>query len=678
MEETNKQKDLKMPAFPETVADQPGLSQEAGEYRSMLLKRLWGAYWQREQRWEEFNDLTYSQRYFTNVRAARAYIPPRNNPEETEVVTGTTHQKVIALLSILKAYNFEANVIAYDEENQAYIELGKLMEALVHKVLVLDKKDEQQMLQILEFLQQGDVFVNVYYKQEIKNIKKITKEFDGKEVDWTTEKKKVNGKICTRVIPGINMYLGNIREFFLQSQPYAFTLELMSWADAKVLYGEYDNFQYVSYTVKAFANTTTFRDQTGKFFLFSNLQDGFVEVVKYYDKPNNEYQILLNGVMMLPVKVKKGVVEGFPLTYVSPSGEYPIAKGSGEPLSVNFAYSRSIAEDAKVLQEVNDEFLRLMILKTQMSYKPTRANLSGRQLSRNAFGPGKIIDGIRPDQIPVITENTGVTDAEVKAMNMVRTLIDENTAANVMSGDSESGGKSTATEIQTKKQQSMIKLGCRLVGLTSLHEQIAWLIIYLALDRFTRAEEEQIDEITGQIQKKYKDVMLEAPLEDGKKGLKIMRFSPEDANQSSEMTMVEENNLSDVYQKPVRLFYLNPEMMRQTINWIWEINMVPTPEETTELRKAQFKDTVMMIAANPILSQKANWDFIADRIAMNEDLDPEKLFIIQQAAEASSPMDALMGNAAGGPQQTPQIMQQMKNQQPQGNKANLNTLNNNA
>ena len=78
---------------------------------------------------------------------------------------------MLTLLSILKGYNYEANIIAYDEENRAYVELGQLMEDLVKKVLILDDRDEQEVLEILEFLQQGDVFVEVYWKEEIKTKK---------------------------------------------------------------------------------------------------------------------------------------------------------------------------------------------------------------------------------------------------------------------------------------------------------------------------------------------------------------------------------------------------------------------------------------------------------------------------------------------------------------------------
>jgi len=80
-----------------------------------------------------------------------------------------------------------------------------------------------------------------------------------------------------------------------------------------------------------------------------NLEKNMVEVIRYQDKWSNEFMIFINGVMMLPV--------GFPLTAVSPSGEYFLAKGSSHPISWFFAYSKSLGSKSKVDQAVLDELL---------------------------------------------------------------------------------------------------------------------------------------------------------------------------------------------------------------------------------------------------------------------------------------------------------------------------------
>ena len=50
-----------------------------------------------------------------NAKAANAYIPPKKNKTDTRIVTGTTQEKGITLLSALLNYNLEPNISAFDK-----------------------------------------------------------------------------------------------------------------------------------------------------------------------------------------------------------------------------------------------------------------------------------------------------------------------------------------------------------------------------------------------------------------------------------------------------------------------------------------------------------------------------------------------------------------------------------
>jgi hypothetical protein len=98
-----------------------------------------------------------------------------------------------------------------------------------------------------------------------------------------------------------------------------------------------------------------------------------VEVLIYQDKFNDEFQILLNGVMQLPV--------GFPMPWEH--GEYNLVQGHLEPISAFFAYSKSIPDKTFLDQQVLDEMYRLAVLKTQKSFMPPIANYSANILTKS-------------------------------------------------------------------------------------------------------------------------------------------------------------------------------------------------------------------------------------------------------------------------------------------------------
>ncbi len=80
-------------------------------------------------------------------------------------------------------------------------------------------------------------------------------------------------------------------------------------------------------------------------------KEGQVERIRYQDKPNNELQIILNGVLMLPV--------GYPLTAISSDGEYTFIQQNLEPIRHDFAYGKSFIFKNKNLVAVVDEMMKL-------------------------------------------------------------------------------------------------------------------------------------------------------------------------------------------------------------------------------------------------------------------------------------------------------------------------------
>ena len=142
-------------------------SPEEVAYRSYLIKRAENARDLREEEFKEFDDLSYSAWYDSNARAANSYNPPKENKEDTRIVTGTTLEKENTLLSALLNYNLEPNVSAFDKENIELMEVGEVMEDMVLKSRKMENYDEKRPLYYKELLDQGTCFIEEVKTEQI-------------------------------------------------------------------------------------------------------------------------------------------------------------------------------------------------------------------------------------------------------------------------------------------------------------------------------------------------------------------------------------------------------------------------------------------------------------------------------------------------------------------------------
>lgn len=610
-------------------------TEEENKYRWELIRKMTQAQLARNSLHRELNDMDYQTYYDSNLRAANSYIAPKKNPEDTRVVTGTTEEKENTLIAAILNYNLEPNILAFDKEMMEVDELGRNFEDLVRKSRQIENYDEKRVLIYKELLDQGTCFVEEQWVEEDKISKKLenvnwSNNVEVKKIKWTTSDNHVVSGCQTRLIRGDKVFLGNIKEFQMSKQPYAFTVDVMSYAEAEAIYKNWDRWEYVPKKIVRVQPTdaSTYKDWT-----LETVQENFVEVIKFQDKWANEFMIMLNGVMMLPV--------WFPLEAISPSGDYTIAKGDVYPIGQFFAYSKSIPAKTKVDQEVLDEMFKLIVLKTRKSYMPPLANNTGRVLSRKIFNPGEITNQVDPSKIQTIGDAGGVTQSEFNAFEFIKGIVDQKSVSPAFMGDASSGTQ-TATEILELKKQQMMKLGLVIFGVISLEKQLAWLRIYNILTNWTKEQDTKVNDLTGQLENVYKSITVDSEMEDTQMGKKIIQFTP-DANQySPEQIMQEEEMLSENMRMPVRKTYISPEVRK--MKYYWYITINPTEKDSSDLQRVLFKQDVQD-AMTLFWPQALNFGYLMKRFAVLSKQDPEKFFVKNVPA---MPTEAALGGGDNG------------------------------
>lgn len=630
------------------------LSEVEQKQRNDIIQQLNDAYNQRQQTYIELDDQNYDQWYLSNKKAATGYTRPKKNKQDLRVVTGTTREKCNTVVTSLLRYNFDFTIDAYDENDWADRDVGFGLEGLVRKSRKLEEPsyEEKRKMFYNEFVAQGNVFLYEMTIEEEELHKRMKNESvdDLMKMKWT-EDKKITKRCEVDMVPGLNVYLGNIREFYMDKQPFiGLRREIHKW-EAKALYGEWARYEMAMGKKGEEAGTErVLADQGGQEYNdFSILmpQSDYVEEVRYFSMRTNTYQILLNGCPMLP--------EGFPLEYALGVNKYPVVKVDGEPIGRYFAYCRGLASKNKFNQAMIDDLYRTIALKFRKSTNPPMANLTGKILNKSIFYPGTIHKGVDPEKLKPIGDNQAVTGPEFNVFQLVKGAIDESSVSPIFEGNRTPGEK-TAKEVADLKTQSLMRLGMVMVGAIQMEERLVWLRTYNILKNWTAPIDVKLEETRNGIKRKpiYRTESVERELEEGVSGVHMIEFGEELPDK--EQVYAEEKHLTRKKGMEVRKTYLNAKDLA-TLKYRFFVKVIPVEVDHNELESALFEESLGK--AFSIFPTEVNRTYWMGKWAGYKRLDPKKAFI---SGAPPMPMAEGMGapDKTVGAQAKPQISQQVK------------------
>jgi hypothetical protein len=452
--------------------DPPKYSDDEALQIAALQKRMFRAQQARDTKHPEFNDQTYIENYENNERIANTFVKGKKFEGDIMIASGTVEQKLFAVLAEVNRLSLTPQVLAFNEESEELVSLGHAMTDVLFETAKREMDDEKRLQRQVELLKQGHVFIQELWTKRWKAVKDpIDKSTIGKfnGQDFTSRLELAWSGPERNILYGPGVYLGNIREQEMKKQPFIFTHKLTSYDEAKSRYGmkdaegndAWDRWQYVQNVRRqAMTTSSTIDNMQNNAWTMTNVGLEEVEELHYQDKFNNEYQIFLNGVPMLPI--------GFPLSAISPGGEYNIDRQIYQFINPFFAYGRSFVARVKEQSDILDELLRLLIIKTRKSIHPPYANSSGRVISSRVLMPGRITMGIDASSLQAIgQEGQGVISSEFQMYQLLQNNIDENTVSKQFTGQQGKAGQ-TATETNTLQAQAQKVLSLTVWAATML------------------------------------------------------------------------------------------------------------------------------------------------------------------------------------------------------------------
>jgi len=594
-------------------------TEEEKAYRQNLIQELCLARDEREQSHAEFDDMTYSEYYDSNKKADLSYIPPKKNKSDKRIVTGITHEKDNTLLSLLLNLELQPRITAFDESDLLLAELGENVEDLVKKSREIEDYVLKRPLIYREMISQGDVFVEETWRQDYRPDRKLggwkpgDKITDAKFV--VNQEKKCFELAEVNKISGKQVFLGSTKIENIWNQELVATYEEMSRARAEAIYSEWDRWQNVPFSVD---NTELVAHSEGVYrdysWNLSKLDKATVGILKIQKKFSNEYMIMINGVMMLPV--------GYALTEVSPSGEYTLSQGKLEPIP-DFAYSKSQPSKTKVDQATLDEFLKLFIIGFQQARKPPMGNTTKKVLPSSIFDAAKITPDLKPDQLFPLIKNAAIGgQGEFQIYNLIKQGIEDKSINKSFEGGSQTGDP-TATQLQQEKQQQMLKLGLSIDGVVNLERQMWWKRIYTVSTEYTKPIDTKVDKVQNALVNIYRSITVDTNLNDGTRGKKVIEFKTDNLPTEREQKN-EEVAMGKQYGTKVQKVYMNPIAL-SIFRGSFYMQIVPTDKNNDKLAQMLFVNNVRE-SLELFGYESHNLDYIKQRYANVINEDPNRWY----------------------------------------------------
>lgn len=606
----------------------PKYSTTDTEYYGRVLSRLLNAKINRDKIHPEFNNQTYAAWFDNNERLANTVIVRDKTNRDFAVNTGTVEQKLYAIVAEVNRLNLTGQVRAFDVNSEELQELGTAFTDVCDKTAEIEGDEENKLIRQVELLKQGTVFVQDNWVKEYKPNKVVDSKFKGSisSATWTTKLEKVFDGPKRQILYGKGVYLGNIREFDMKKQPFVFTHKVTSWQEAASRYGMKDaegkavweRWEAVPRD-RVFLvtqdNISTYTSVGGGFALTDLMVDQ-VEEIHYQDYFNNEYQILLNGIAMLPV--------GFPLSAITPNGEYNIEKQVLQVINPFFAYGRSFVVKTQALADLLDEVFRLLVLKTRKSIHPPYANISGKVISERSLMPGAITMGLDPQSlVPIGKEGEGATSSEYQMLKELRDAIDRATVSPQQSGMQGKSG-TTAYEVQLLQQQAQKIIALTLFACSMMEKKLTWLRLMHCLAYYFEPIGTKWDEARQDFVNVYRQTSTRTSLSnrgsgtrmiipiDSKEGVtsddvyKSEEYHGIDApSQDEEGKLVPSYSRKDLGMEPIEKIYLDVGMLNNC-KYLFHIEVEPKPKDTSNNAKLMFREELADIQAMVNLGSTPN------------------------------------------------------------------------
>lgn len=428
---------------------------------------------ERNRTWPQFNgpegDRTLIQYIDDNDRRLNGYRPTKEEQEKEEwqsnVFDNVTRVKLKAFVAGIALQIPEQEFKSVNKDGLYSAQRAEAMKQLVrHSRAVDDNPALQTFFEAWSMLGKGTVIKYDGYLKTKSKAKIVTgQDPETGEVSWTEEDVITNDKCIDIEVPLSEFFISNFKIFDVQKQPAVAWVQYYNKSELEEEFGHMPNFAYV----KDAATIYKFKSSTQTYFYDSWYQrveqNGEYEVIKFYSKAEDRYEIWCNGVDLLRA----------PLLWGKKKKRYPFAKSIREPFNdTKFFYGMALPHELEGHQDMKNTFWNTTLDKHIRSLLPPMlVGMANKDLldledeyvnqDNKIYVPD--INQVKPMPYP------GVSAGDMALINMIQRALDLQSTDPNQSGVT--GRGVTAREIEKADQNANKLKGITFMFLEDLHLQ---------------------------------------------------------------------------------------------------------------------------------------------------------------------------------------------------------------
>ena len=484
--------------------------------------------------YNQFNNRTLFDAIDDNTKRWNGYVVPTDlvggNPS-SNIFLNFTRNTIISYLSKVGMQLPEPKILAVNKKtNVVNKHLANVLKDLNDYSLNQENGPARLLEVALETAIKGTGIVYEGYMKSEQKMKTpiYFRAEDGKMI-YANDTRTIYDDCYQKIIPLEDFYISNPYEPNLQMQPFVIWKRITTYDEAYWEFHHYKNWNYVRPGAYALTQepTTFYRNK-----LYTELNQSQVEVLRYYNRRENQHIVTINGIVMYdgPIPFK--------------DGKYPFAKYICEPFDNFFFWGMSMGQKFMGEQDTMNTDINMMLDKMYGGLLPYGLSSDLDDLIEDdTLAPNKIrkvgdINKWKFDTLP------GVNAGEQAMFQTILNLAKENSGISG-GGDAYSprGGKLNVRQVLLQQQEAMQKITFPMNFLEDGERdrtelRINHLLQFYSIPRIQRVLGKSGKEVESLF---YRDVKLsDVTLSNGKKGSRVIKLIDGDLNPDEKQRIADE------------------------------------------------------------------------------------------------------------------------------------------
>lgn len=407
----------------------------------------------RNRNFQYFDGINLMDYIDDSVRRFTTNVDNRENIEDWQarINTQMTRNKVLAILgkvvSVLPIAQFKGRG---DED----IRKGILLTNLYEYAEDVDDYEEFMMHILLEAIVKGTA---IGYEGVDRKKRKL-REVKGINDDLTvTENEETTTRLFGQIVPLEEFYPSSVSIRNIDRMPYCFWRKEIPY---DLFLSEWSDFAKSSLVQP---KKTHVEDEDRPFyldFISDEVEEGNVEVIRFYDKDNDQYVILANGLWLNPIKDKDSNEEISPLPFTHK--ELPFWNIKFDFYG-DFFYGKSLPDRLKSMQDVLNVLTNMLLDQSFLTIFPPMLTSGFDSIEDDYLRPGR--------RTPIDTQGLPLQDVFQKLdlgtpsgwhqfiLEYTKNVMEEASLDQVQQGQAGVGGRTTAKEISVAAEGVSSLLG---------------------------------------------------------------------------------------------------------------------------------------------------------------------------------------------------------------------------